>query len=92
MPPFHLTGFPRRSRVLLVMLIFFCVLLFLPKPGIYVGRTLLFFLFSPDIAGPYGHKGSNLDVLKYIDPLIGTTNGGWFSRLWTVAILAWMRY
>lgn len=69
--------------MLLFAFVFFCVFVLLPKPGIRIGRTILFFFFSPDIAGPYGHKGSsvNIEILKYIDPLIGTTNGGWFTCL-----------
>lgn len=63
----HLRGIPRRPRFLAVAFVCFCLILLLPKldPGL-LGPSL----FSP---GPVKPK---FDVLQYVDPLIGTTNGG----------------
>lgn len=76
MAPFRLSTFPRRSRVLLYALLAFCVFLMLPKPELHIGRAILFFMFGPDVATSFTSRGPSADVLKYVDPLIGTTNGG----------------
>lgn len=70
--------------MLLIVFVFFCVFLFLPKPSLRIGKTLAFFFFSPNAAGSYGQTvlKPNFDILKYIDPLIGTTNGGSFCLLY----------
>ena len=81
--PAHFASVPRKRRVLLVA-VFLTITIFLLFKLITPSQTLLFFLFSPDIAGPYGERSGaassnqdvNNDILQFIDPLIGTTNGG----------------
>ena len=79
MAPLHFRGIPRRRRVLVYALLLFCLIWFMPSLEANLGKTLLFFI-SPNLAGPYQGKGSSVDVLKYIDPLIGTTNGGMLTH------------
>jgi hypothetical protein len=66
-PPVHLKGIPRRSRILAVAL--FCVCLFLLVSKFDVGFT------GPRLLS-FGASKPKYDILKYVDPLIGTTNGG----------------
>jgi hypothetical protein len=72
---------PRRGRSRLLLAVLACILLFwmLPGPRLDLGRTLLYFFFSPNFAGSYGSERATFardDILKYVNPLIGTTNGG----------------
>ena len=72
-------GFPRRRRALVFALICVFLIFLLPRLEFGLGSTILFFLISPDAAGPYGASGLRIvdgSILRYIDPLIGTTNGG----------------
>ncbi|KAK4189368.1 family 92 putative glycoside hydrolase [Podospora australis] len=73
--PIRFRGVPRRSRFLVYAV--FCIILItlLPRFHLHLGGTLLFFLISPEAAGPY-KGGHSADILKYVDPLIGTANGG----------------
>lgn len=48
----------------------------LPKPELHIGRAILFFMFGSDVATSFTSRGPSADVLKYVDPMIGTTNGG----------------
>lgn len=81
MVPLRFRGIPRRSRVLAIAVFCACLWLLLPRSDLGLGKTLAFFLFGPDVAGPYGPAPPKVDILKYIDPLIGTTNGGLYSFL-----------
>ncbi|KAK3994543.1 family 92 putative glycoside hydrolase [Cladorrhinum sp. PSN332] len=75
--PLRFRGVPRRSRVLVYALLTVCIISLLPKVHLGgIGRTLLFFLVSPEFAGSYHGKSQEVDILQYVDPLIGTTNGG----------------
>ncbi|KAI0200909.1 alpha-1,2-mannosidase-like protein [Astrocystis sublimbata] len=65
-----LTTFPRRRRVLAVPLIVLLVWAILPIEGFNPPRRLLFGL-TTTLAG----KSAD-DVLRFVDPLIGTVNGG----------------
>lgn len=77
MAPFKLAGgFPRRSRVLLIILVFVLIIMFLPTSGSGIGRALLFVLFGPSTGSALSRSSASVDILKYIDPLIGTVNGG----------------
>ncbi len=79
--PLHLRGFPRRSRVLITACVCFCLLWLLPSSDWRIGETLLFLLISPEAARSYGgYGGSPTDILRFIDPLIGTANGGQFNK------------
>ncbi|KAK1774490.1 glycosyl hydrolase family 92-domain-containing protein [Copromyces sp. CBS 386.78] len=84
--PVRFASVPRKRRALLVALLL-AIAIFVLFKLITPSQTLLFFLFSPDIAGPYGSEhypnsgtvtnNHNVnDILQFIDPLIGTTNGG----------------
>lgn len=73
--PLRFRGMPRRSRFLVYALVFISFLYLIPRMHLGMGGTLLFFLISPEAAGPYG-GGHKVDILQYVDPLIGTTNGG----------------
>lgn len=85
--PVHFASVPRKRRALLVAILL-AITIFLLFKLITPSQTLLFFLFSPDIAGPYGEHSFSAgtaaaksqqdvtDILQFIDPLIGTTNGG----------------
>jgi len=75
MAPFHFThGIPRRSRVLVLVFALVCVLLLLPSPREHVGDALAFLFFSPQ-SGRQGRPAGG-DILRFVDPLIGTVNGG----------------
>ncbi len=79
MAPFRLTrGVPRRSRVLLIVFVLVCLLLLLPSHGDRLGGALLFALFSPSSAS--GGRPAGPDILRFVDPLIGTVNGGTSRR------------
>ena len=65
--------------MLLIALVFFCIVLLLPGLRLHLGRALFFGLFSPH-SGKFRGAPSN-DILKYIDPLIGTVNGGLSSKI-----------
>ncbi|KAK4217244.1 glycosyl hydrolase family 92-domain-containing protein [Rhypophila decipiens] len=77
-------GIPRRRRVLTVAVLSICVFWSFSRMVdlSQLGQTASFFLFSPEFAGRYGHPGERLshdggaDILQFIDPLIGTANGG----------------
>ncbi|KAK3682470.1 glycosyl hydrolase family 92-domain-containing protein [Podospora appendiculata] len=79
--PVQFRGIPRRRKVLVIACFCVCLILLLPRRE-FLGKTLWFFLLGSDVAGPYdasGPTGSGppaADILKFIDPLIGTTNGG----------------
>jgi len=80
MAPFHFTrGVPRRSRVLVIVFALVCVLLLLPSPREHVGNALVFLFLSPQSGGRHGRPAAAGDILKFVDPLIGTVNGG----MWT---------
>ncbi|CAK7240619.1 MAG: hypothetical protein STHCBS139747_002064 [Sporothrix thermara] len=82
MPPVRLVG-RRRSRSLFLVLFALCILLLLPAPRHELGSALYFVLFSPrshlpslsSLSSASSHGGA-FDVIRYINPLIGTTNGG----------------
>ncbi|KAK1759714.1 glycosyl hydrolase family 92-domain-containing protein [Echria macrotheca] len=76
MVPLHFRGVPRRSRLLAVAFFCACLIFLLPRTDLGVASTLGFFFFGPDFSGGYGSKASGVDILQFIDPLIGTTNGG----------------
>ncbi|EGO54115.1 hypothetical protein NEUTE1DRAFT_87202 [Neurospora tetrasperma FGSC 2508] len=74
--PVYFASVLRKRRALLFAVLFAITIFFLFSP------------FSPDIAGSYGKHSSSSpsfgavknhdvnDILRFIDPLIGTTNGG----------------
>ncbi len=76
MAPIRLAGLPRRSRVLLIVVVLCCTLLLLPAPRERVGQALLFTFFSPHSWHTRNGESAGPDILRFIDPLIGTTNGG----------------
>ncbi|KAI1758153.1 alpha-1,2-mannosidase-like protein [Xylaria castorea] len=65
-----LTTFPRRRRVLAVPVFFLLIWAFLPIESFNPPRRLLFGITTA-LAGK-----STSDILQFIDPLIGTVNGG----------------
>jgi hypothetical protein len=73
MVPLHFRRLPRRSRLLLIAVFCICVLWFLPRVDLGIGKTLSFLLFGPGFAG---HHKPRVDILRFVDPLIGTANGG----------------
>ena len=66
-PPMHLRGIPRRSRILAVALFCGCLLFLLPR--VDLGFT------APRLLS-FGASKPKYDMLQFVDPLIGTTNGG----------------
>lgn len=64
--PTHFRGIPRRNRVV-VFTIILCISLFLLLPGFDLG-------FGRSWWFPLGR--TPFDVLQFVDPLIGTANGG----------------
>jgi len=85
----HFKGIPRRSRLVAVAFFVTCLVFLLPKADLGIGKTISFFLFGSDTVGPYRSTTSNIDVLQFVDPLIGTANGGAilgspFVRVWTL--------
>ena len=76
MAPIHFYhGIPRRSRALVIVFFLLCALLLLPAPREHVGNALIFIFLSPQSSGRYG-RPSGGDILRFVDPLIGTVNGG----------------
>jgi hypothetical protein len=68
---------PRRSRVLLLAAVVAFALWLFPETRAWIGSVLSSFLISGDHDGlGRGRRSSPRDVLRYVDPLIGTTNGG----------------
>lgn len=68
-------SFRRRERVLLLVVLAFCILNFTSLPsnfGLPGLLQLAWLRYQPD---PYA------DILRFVDPLIGTTNGGMLA-LW----------
>ncbi|KAK3945635.1 glycosyl hydrolase family 92-domain-containing protein [Diplogelasinospora grovesii] len=63
-PPLHFRGIPRRGRVLVLSFVFASVF------------WLLFRSNNSNLGGTLASAGSAVDILQFIDPLIGTTNGG----------------
>lgn len=76
--PIRLPRLPRRSRVLLVVVVLFWATMFLTMPRVYIGRALYFFAFSPGGVGRAASLRplSKGNILDFVDPLIGTMNGG----------------
>ncbi|KAK0640871.1 alpha-1,2-mannosidase-like protein [Cercophora newfieldiana] len=74
--PLRFRGVPRRSRLVVIAVFCLCALLSLPRHDLSIGKTLAFFLFGPGLAGSHGHGGPRVDILRFVDPLIGTANGG----------------
>ncbi len=73
----------RRGRLGLPLLVALCVVLLLPTPRHELGSVLMFVLFAPAshraaslAAGSSTRNGAAYDVIRYINPLIGTVNGG----------------
>ncbi|KIH94115.1 hypothetical protein SPBR_05615 [Sporothrix brasiliensis 5110] len=73
----------RRSRLGMLVLFAFCVLMLLPTPRHELGSALYFVLFSPSghlplstFSSSFQGSSSSFDVIRYINPLIGTVNGG----------------
>lgn len=79
MVPLRLRGVPRRSRLVVIAVFCVCFVLLLPQHDLGIGKTLAFFLFGPGLAGSHGSGGPKVDILQFVDPLIGTANGGLFS-------------
>ncbi|CAK7216495.1 hypothetical protein SBRCBS47491_002849 [Sporothrix bragantina] len=84
MPHIRLVG-RRRSRFVVIVFFALCILLLLPTPRHELGNALYFALFSPSSHLPLSSLGSSFsslssnggfDVIRYINPLIGTVNGG----------------
>lgn len=68
-------GAPRgRSRLALYLLVFLLVVLLVPLPGLASLRDLVVGAILPSFSEPRTTPARH--VLRYIDPLIGTTNGG----------------
>ncbi|KAI0863925.1 alpha-1,2-mannosidase-like protein [Xylaria cubensis] len=65
-----LTTFPRRRRVLAVPIVFLLIWAFLPIETFNPPRRMLFGITTA-LAGK-----STSDILQFVDPLIGTVNGG----------------
>lgn len=66
---------PSRKTVLLYFLVFFLAVVIFPVPGLVGFRQSVLDLIIPGHALP-ARSTPPRDILKYIDPLIGTTNGG----------------
>lgn len=65
--PMHLKGIPRRGRTLLFALLCVSLVFLLPRFDLGVDGSRLF----SSVRGP-----PRFDVLQFVDPLIGTANGG----------------
>jgi len=74
--PLRFRGVPRRSRLVAIVFFCLCFMLFLPRHDLGIGKTLGFFLFGPGLAGSHGRGTPKVDILRFVDPLIGTANGG----------------
>ncbi|ROV89359.1 hypothetical protein VPNG_10130 [Cytospora leucostoma] len=66
---------PSRKAVMLYTLVFFIAVLLFPVPGFISIRDSVLGLIIPGHAPP-PRATPPRDVLRYIDPLIGTSNGG----------------
>ncbi|KAK8037903.1 secreted glycosidase [Apiospora phragmitis] len=78
MAPFLMSGLPRRRRVLVIALFAFFIWALLPIESFNPPRRLLNSVMT---AGGFGLGASTLSgdvggTLRYVDPLIGTVNGG----------------
>ncbi|KAL1855199.1 hypothetical protein Daus18300_011200 [Diaporthe australafricana] len=73
--PKRLTRRPSRKTVVLYSLVFFIVVVLIPVPGFTSFRQSVLDLIIPGHAIPQRVTPPR-SVLRYIDPLIGTTNGG----------------
>jgi len=62
--------------VLAIAIFCVCFILLLPRSDLGIGKTLAFFLFGPGFSGPHGTETPRIDILQFVDPLIGTANGG----------------
>lgn len=65
---------PRRAHWVVYVLVFVLVVLLIPLPGLTSLRQLLLDSFLPRFSEPRTTPAR--DVLRYIDPLVGTANGG----------------
>lgn len=63
-----------RGRLILLVFVVLMVVLMVPLPGLASTRTLLLDALLPSLASPRTTPARS--VLRYIDPLIGTANGG----------------
>lgn len=63
-----------RARWAAYVLLFLLVVLLVPLPGLTLLRDLLRDSLIPTFSQP--STASARDVLKYVDPLVGTANGG----------------
>ena len=64
--PLLLTSMPRRSRIVAVVFFIGCLVFLIPRVEVSRdGSKLVIF-----------GEAEQYDVLKFVDPLIGTTNGG----------------
>lgn len=76
MVPLHFRRLPRRSRLVLIAVFCICFLWLLPSVDLGIGKALSFLLFGPGFSGQHGHHKPKVDILRFVDPLIGTANGG----------------
>lgn len=66
---------PRRTRWILYVLVFVLVVLVIPLPGFTSLRTLLLDSIVPSrLSQPRTSQAR--DLLRYVDPMVGTANGG----------------
>jgi hypothetical protein len=77
----RVAGLKRRERLLLLALVVFCILSFSPMSPTFSLRRVLPYTLFPFSA--YSADG----VLKYVNPLIGTVNGGKDPR--RMSVTAW---
>lgn len=80
-----LTTFPRRRRVLAIPLFFLLIWALLPIESFNPPRALLLSV-TTTLAGKSGD-----DILQFIDPLIGTANGGVFVAIAARRNFLWYR-
>ncbi|EPE03537.1 glycoside hydrolase family 92 protein [Ophiostoma piceae UAMH 11346] len=68
----------RHSRLAILAVAAVSLLLLLPTARHELGSALWFVFFSPSLPSLYSSSASlgNVDVIQYINPLIGTVNGG----------------
>ncbi|KAL2187253.1 glycoside hydrolase family 92 protein [Thermothelomyces heterothallicus CBS 203.75] len=64
--PLHFRGLPRRGRILALALFCVCLIFMSPEFNLRVGEIRL----------PFLRPRPNYDVLDFVNPLIGTANGG----------------
>jgi hypothetical protein len=65
----HLASFPRKRRVLVLVFFVLCIWALLPMHSLNLPRRAL----QAALGSTYL---SGFDALQYVDPLIGTVNGG----------------